>query len=67
MRGGWLLTGAVLALSSSLALAAPESLLPDVFDDPAPAPAPRPAPAPAPAEGPAPAAPPGSSPVGSET
>ena len=63
MRGGWLLTGAVLALSSSLALAAPESLLPDVFDDPAPAPAPRPAPAPAPVQGPAPVAPPGSSPV----
>jgi hypothetical protein len=38
--------GAALAVSSSLALAAPESLLPDVFDDPAPAPAPRPTPAP---------------------
>jgi hypothetical protein len=44
-----LLAGAALALSSTLALAAPESLLPGQYDDPAPAPAPRPAPAPAPA------------------
>jgi hypothetical protein len=55
------LAGAGLALSSTLALAAPESLLPPTFDDPAPAPAPRPAPTPAPA---GPAASPGpSSPV----
>ena len=49
-RGLWL-AGAALALTSGMALAAPESLLPDVFDDPAPAPAPRPAPAPAPRPG----------------
>jgi hypothetical protein len=44
MRRGWLLGAAGLALSSTLALAAPESLLPPSFDNPAPAPAPRPAP-----------------------
>ena len=49
-----LLTGAALALTSTLALAAPESLLPDVFDNPAPTPAPRPAPTPAPGAAPAP-------------
>lgn len=38
------LGGALLALSSSLALAQPESLLPDIFDDPPPEPAPAPAP-----------------------
>lgn len=63
MRRGLLLAGAALALSSTLALAAPESLLPPSFDNPAPAPATRPSPAPAPA----PSAPPppsaGSSPV----
>ena len=59
MRQSLLLAGAALALTSTLALAAPESLLPGQYDDPAPAPAPRPAPAPGPA---APAAP-GSSPV----
>jgi hypothetical protein len=60
MRRAIVLAGAALALTSTLALAAPESLLPGQYDDPAPAPAPRPAPAPAPA----PAAPSGpSSPV----
>lgn len=61
MRRGLLLTGAMLAVSSSLALAAPESLLPPSFDNPAPTPAPRPAPAPAPAQAPAPSG--GSTPV----
>jgi len=51
-----LLAGAALVLSSTLALAAPESLLPGQYDDPAPAPAPRADPAPPPA-----AAAPGSS------
>jgi len=59
MRRGLLLAGVAFALSSTLALAAPESLLPGQYDNPAPAPAPRPAPAPA---APAPVAP-GSSPV----
>lgn len=63
MKRGWLLSGAVLALTSSLALAAPESLLPPSFNQPAPAPAPRPAPAPPAAQGSAPAAPNGSTPV----
>ena len=53
MRRAILLAGAALALSSTLALGAPESLLPGQYDD-APTPAPRPAPAPAAA---APAAP----------
>ena len=49
MKSWTFLGGAVLALSSTLALAAPESLLPPVFDnDPAPAPAPAPAPSPSP-------------------
>lgn len=62
MRRAVFLAGAALALTSTLALAAPESLLPGQYDDPAPAPAPRPAPAPAPAAAaPAPSA--GSSPV----
>ena len=55
MRRWVLLTGAALALTSTLALAAPESLLPGQYDEPAPAPAPRPAPAPtaaAPAQSP---------------
>jgi len=51
MRHGVLFAGAALAMCSTLAFAAPESLLPDVFDDPAPAPAPAPAPRPAPAPG----------------
>lgn len=46
MKRSWLLSGAALALSSSLALAAPESLLPPSFDNPAPTPAPAPAPPP---------------------
>lgn len=46
MKSGWLIGGAVLALTSSLVLAqsAPEDLLPPGFDTPAPAPAPVPAP-----------------------
>src|SRR5690606_3481945 len=56
MRRGWLLTGAGLALVSSLALAAPESLLPPSFQNPAPTPAPAPRPAPTTVQGPAPAA-----------
>jgi hypothetical protein len=59
MRRAILLAGAALALSSTLALGAPESLLPGQYDEPAPAPAPRPAPAPAAP----PAAAPGSSAV----
>jgi hypothetical protein len=47
MKRSIVLAGAALALTSTLALAAPESLLPGQYDDPAPAPAPRPAPAPA--------------------
>jgi hypothetical protein len=57
MRRGVWLAGAALALTSTLAFAAPESLLPDSFDDPAPAPAPAPRPAPAPGVAPAPAGP----------
>ena len=49
-RGVWL-AGAALALSSSVALARPESLLPDIFANPTPSPTP----APAPSSGPAPA------------
>ena len=63
MRRGLLLAGAALALTSTLAFAAPESLLPDSFDNPAPAPAPAPRPAPAPAPGVAPAPQGGSTPV----
>ena len=47
--------GAVLALSSSLALAQPEDLLPDIFNDPPAQPAPRQTQAPRPSSGPAPA------------
>ena len=54
MRRGVWLAGAALALTSTLALAAPESLLPDTFENPAPAPAPAPRPAPAPGAAPAP-------------
>ena len=55
MKRRYLFAGAALALTSSLALASPESLLPPIFDQPAPAPAPAPRPtaAPAPAPGPA--------------
>lgn len=66
MRRGVLLAGVALALSSAMALAAPESLLPDSFANPAPTPAPAPRPAPAPAAAPAPTtapAAPGSTPV----
>ncbi|MEO6041049.1 MAG: hypothetical protein ABIP41_04045 [Croceibacterium sp.] len=45
------LTAAALAVTSTLALAAPESLLPPSFDRPAPGPAPRPAATPAPPAG----------------
>jgi hypothetical protein len=49
MKRALVIGGAVLALSSSLALAQPDSLLPDMYDDPTPAPAPAPSrPAPAP-------------------
>lgn len=49
MRRAVLLAGAALALCSTLAIAAPESLLPPSFENPPPpTPAPRPAPAPAP-------------------
>lgn len=44
MRRSLLLAGVALALSSTLALAAPESLLPPSFGDPAPTPTPRPRP-----------------------
>lgn len=43
-RAGLLLGGVMLALSSSLAFAQPEDLLPDVFNDPPPPPAPAPGP-----------------------
>jgi len=54
-----LLAGAALALSSTLVMAAPESLLPPSFRTPAPSPAPAPAPTatPAPAPRPVPRAP----------
>ncbi len=42
MRRAVLLAGAALAFTSSLAMAQPEDLLPDIFNDPAPAPAPAP-------------------------
>lgn len=54
MKGRFLVGGAVLAFCSTLAVAAPESLLPPSFNQPAPAPAPSPrqqAPAAAPAGG----------------
>jgi len=54
MRRRTLFAGVALALTSTLALAAPESLLPDNFDDPPPAPTPAPRPAPAPGVTPAP-------------
>lgn len=63
MRRGLWLTGAALALTSTLAMAAPESLLPPAFNEPAPAPAPRPAPRPAPGPAPAQSAPNVSAPV----
>lgn len=53
MKRQWLLAGAVLAVSSTLALAAPQSLLPPGFDNPTPTPtpAPRASAAPAPSAG----------------
>lgn len=60
-RAGLLLGGVALAFTSSLALAQPEDLLPDVFNDPPPQPAPAPratqAPAPRQTVAPRPAAP----------
>ena len=52
MKARWYLAGVVLAVSSTLALAAPESLLPPIFEQPTPAPAPAPAPRPAPTPAP---------------
>ena len=62
-RGSWaaLLTGAALAVTSGLAMAAPESLLPPGFGQPAPSPSPSPVPAPAPT--PAPSARPAAQPA----
>lgn len=54
MKRALFLSGALLALTSSLAFAAPESLLPPSFDNPPPAPAPTPRPAPPPQSAPAP-------------
>ncbi len=54
MKRALFLSGALLALTSSLAFAAPESLLPPSFDNPPPAPAPAPRPAPPPTSAPAP-------------
>src|SRR5690606_21693317 len=62
MRRSIVLAGVALAFTSTLAFAAPESLLPDVFDNPAPTPAPAPRPAPAPGPDTAPAQP-GADPV----
>jgi hypothetical protein len=57
-----LMGGAVLALTSSLAFAQPEDLLPDVFNDPPPTrPGPRTTPAPAPRQSSTPAPRPSSS------
>jgi hypothetical protein len=53
VRRGLLIAGAALALTSGLAWAAPESLLPPGFGNRAPAPAPAPAPTSAPAAAPA--------------
>ena len=49
MKRQWWFAGAVLAVSSTLALAAPQSLLPPGFDNPTPTPTPRATVAPAPA------------------
>ncbi len=70
MKRIWYIGGAALALSSTLAMAQPESLLPDFFDEepeeatPAPAPAPAPVPV-APGQPSAPDAPslPGTAPM----
>jgi len=59
MRRAWLTGGLVLGLTSSLALAAPEDLLPPIFNNPPPQPAQPDRPAqPAPAASPRPASPP---------
>ncbi len=60
---GALLAGAALALGSTVALAAPESLLPPSFRTPSPAPPPPPTPAPAPAPAPPPQAVPAPAPA----
>ena len=54
MKRRWWLAGAALAVSSTLALAAPQSLLPPGFDNPTPSPSPSPAPAPRATAAPAP-------------
>ena len=56
MRAWIWLSGASLALTSSLAVAGPEDLLPPIFNEPAPTPAPRPAQTARPAPAPAPSA-----------
>ena len=56
MKRRWWLAGAALAVSSTLALAAPQSLLPPGFDNPTPSPSPSPAPAPRATAAPAPSA-----------
>src|SRR5687768_12290074 len=63
MKARLLLAGAALALTSTFAFAAPESLLPPVFDEPAPAQTPRPEAPAAPSPGGARAPSSGSSPV----
>ena len=54
MKRKYWLAGALLAVSSTLALAQPKSLLPPGFDNPTPTPSPTPAPAPRPSPAPAP-------------
>jgi hypothetical protein len=56
MKRQWWLAGAALAVSSTLALAAPESLLPPGFDNPTPTPTPRATAAPAPSSASGPSA-----------
>nr|WP_166175813.1 hypothetical protein [Altererythrobacter segetis] len=56
MKRQWWLAGTVLAVSSTLALAAPESLLPPGFDNPTPTPTPRATAAPASSAAPGPSA-----------
>lgn len=54
MRRATLFTGVALIACSSLAFAAPESLLPSIFDEPAPSPTPAPTPTPTPSAAPTP-------------
>lgn len=54
MKRKYWLVGALLAVSSTLALAQPKSLLPPGFDNPTPTPSPTAAPAPRPSAAPAP-------------